>query len=367
MKTADDLQKLDYPYKGSPFFRASASKEIDLNTLDYAYKGEPFWAIGDVVERTSISAYMYCHSRFVSAYLEGIPVFIKVAYSSYLEGNPGSVLHAFMHGSAIPIETEVNAYLDGNPGSIISGYIKGKLDDQVSIPGHLLGSINEITNISAYIYPIAIDQSNTPAFTNAVRILAETTTHAFLNGHEFLDSTLSAFVTSLQETKTSIKRAYLAGLNRSSLSAYIGTGKIEYRDFIWLITSDGSLAKKFKVLQQDYDDGTLEKSESAERTISGGIDHSVGGIYTTWSPIIRVAFEDSRPDFGTVSDLEYFYSLNNPKDTPSNTITFIDHRQYEHKVRFMGPLKKNLITIAVEGEDAVFLYRLKMIKVVKKD
>jgi hypothetical protein len=136
-------------------------------------------------------------------------------------------------------------------------------------------------------------------------------------------------------------------------------------DYIWLKTSDGGAtrSKKFRVLQQDYDDGTLEKAEDVQKTIGGGIDNPVGAVYKTWSMIIRVRHTETEVDYGNVEDLEYFWKLNNPNGTPSNDITFIDHHQVEYTVQTVGKLTKNLMGCQVEGECAWYLYKLQLMRI----
>lgn len=137
------------------------------------------------------------------------------------------------------------------------------------------------------------------------------------------------------------------------------------QDYIWLKTSDGGAtkSKKFKVLTQDYDDGTLEKAEEVNKTIGGGIDHSVGAVYKTWAPIIRVRHTETEADYGNVADLEYFFSLNNPNGIPSNDITFIDHHQTTYIVHLVGKLTKNLLSCEIEGTEAWYLYKLNFMRV----
>ena len=134
-------------------------------------------------------------------------------------------------------------------------------------------------------------------------------------------------------------------------------------DYITFETSDEEVEKKFRVLLQDYDDGTEEKAEEVKRTIGGGIDHSVGAIYKTWSMIIRVREEETEDGYGDRDDLVYFYSLNNPNGTPSNDITFTDHHGEEHIVHTVGSLSKDIMGCELEGPDAWYLYRLNLLRV----
>jgi hypothetical protein len=114
------------------------------------------------------------------------------------------------------------------------------------------------------------------------------------------------------------------------------------------------------LLQQDYDSGTESKQEEIIKTISGGIEHSIGAVSTQWRMIVRVRNWDDDTN-GNLSDLEHFFSLNNPNGTPSNLLTFVDHYGYEHKVTMLGNMKKNLVTTVVQGPNSLYFYRLELI------
>ena len=104
---------------------------------------------------------------------------------------------------------------------------------------------------------------------------------------------------------------YLFGINRTSITSYLqgseyasGTGAL----IDYIILSTDTLSKRFKVLQQDYGDGTEERTEEITKTISGGIEHSVGAIYTTWNMIVRAKAQETDSRYGTRDNLEYFYA-----------------------------------------------------------
>jgi hypothetical protein len=167
---------------------------------------------------------------------------------------------------------------------------------------------------------------------------------------------------------TSQAYAYLEGVVRSTVHAFLegkeigDTGMVEY-DHIWLKDSDLSVQKKFRVIAQGYDDGTLEKAENIKRTIGGGIDHSVGAVYRSWSPVIRVRQDEPLSDYGSLDDLVYFYSLNEPGGAPSNDITLVDHLGQSWTVHIIGDFRKSLMGVKVEGQDAWSLVRIRMIEV----
>lgn len=172
----------------------------------------------------------------------------------------------------------------------------------------------------------------------------------YIKGVVSVTDSLSAFVSSSATTLSSIF-AYLTGQEGSEISAYL-EGDTMAVDYIILTTSDSSLSKKFRVLAQGYDDGTLEKAESRQRTLGGGIDHSAGAVYKIWNPVIKVRHTEAESGYGSLSDLEYLYSLNRPNGTPSNVITFTDHHSVENLVRFAGTFRKAYLGTSIEGSEA---------------
>lgn len=233
--------------------------------------------------------------------------------------------------------TSVSAYAYGVVRSSVHAYLRASISlNFFKKSAYLLGGIHVNNSIPVYMY-----------------------------GYEVTRSSLSAYISPQRvEVKDSIF-AYTYGTIRSNISAYCGGVEMAQVDHIWFKTSDNgaTLSKKFRVLQQDYDDGTLEKTESVNKTIGGGIDHSVGAIYKTWSMIVKVRHTETETDYGDKDDLEYFYSLNNPGGTPSNDITFIDHHQVTYTVHTVGKLTKNLLGCQVEGECAWYLYKLQLLRV----
>ena len=236
-------------------------------------------------------------------------------------------------------KSSLSAYLQSSHGrEVLSAYLSGKIIvNWVRIPAYLLGGSSSSSDTSVY-----------------------------LSGSVLISDSQSAYIVGPAETVNKSVSAYCSGMTRSSIHAYIGEGlEMAQVDYIWLKTSDSgaTLSKKFRVLQQDYDDGTLEKAENINRTIGGGVDHSVGGVYMTWSMVIRVRHTETETDYGNKDDLEYLWGLNNPNGTPSNDITFIDHHQVQYTVHTVGKLTKNLLGCQVEGECAWYLYKIKLMRV----
>lgn len=186
---------------------------------------------------------------------------------------------------------------------------------------------------------------------------------AFLYGAIGSNSSKSAYLEGIGQLKSYVHAYIPEAIYRSSLSAML-EGEIMSVAYIELKTSDGgvTLSKKFRVIAPNYDDGTLEKAESTDRTIGGGINHNVGAIYTNWNPVIRVRHTEPETGYGTLEDLRTFYSYNNPNGTPSNVIHFFDHHQVEHEVYITGTFQKAMMGIAVEGNQAWFTVKLKFIK-----
>lgn len=227
--------------------------------------------------------------------------------------------------------------------AFLSGY-----DPHSDIRAYLLGNLHAAQAKSAY--------------TNAVVILAMTDTNTFVSGNIANSSSAHAYITPTIGNTTSSLSAHINGISRGFVNCYLN-GTTTIRDYIILETDDRLISKKFTVLKQDYDDGTQERSETIKKTISGGLSKDIGEIYTSWSMIIKVRAEEPKEGYGNRDNLEYFWKLNNPNATPSNIITFVDHRGYEYKVNIKGNMRKNLITVAVEGTEAIYFYRLELIEV----
>jgi hypothetical protein len=132
--------------------------------------------------------------------------------------------------------------------------------------------------------------------------------------------------------------------------------------YMSLNNSAGTSEYKFRVVAEGYDDGTLNRSESLNRAIGGGIDHSLGQVYRTWSPMILVRFTETDSGYGNLSNLEYFYALNNPAGTPSNKLTFTNHHGTSYYVHMVGTMEKQCLGSRIEGTQAWFVYRLTLME-----
>lgn len=166
------------------------------------------------------------------------------------------------------------------------------------------------------------------------------------------------------KVRYSKKSAYLRGAARSTKHAYligwnVAKPAAQAYDYIWLRTEDGTTkSKKFRVIAQEYDDGTWNRSESVKRQIGGDLDHSLGANYRTWTPQIMVRWDESETNYGSLSDLEYFYKLNNPRGTPSNRIWFVDNHGGTVMVHMVGQMNKQALGCMIQGTEAWYIYRL---------
>jgi hypothetical protein len=190
----------------------------------------------------------------------------------------------------------------------------------------------------------------------------------FMTGDYLYTDALAGYMAGAGGLVTSRIGAYIGqSYYRSSVSVRFGgdgTGAIvAERDYMELKTSDASVLKRFRVVAQGYDDGTPRKAESLDRTIGGGVDHSVGAIYLDWNPIIKVRHTEDVADYGSLADLLAFYALDDPSGTPSNDITFIDHHEVEHTVHLVGDFKKSYLGVKTEGNLAWLMVKVQLVGV----
>jgi len=286
--------------------------------------------------------------------------FTIVVYPAFSEDNSSTAAYAF----GVQVENStVHAFLSTGKSTCSS------------TEAYLVGSSSTNNSISAYTYSEAYPtpgskaayirggQLGNSSISSWVFGCIHDTTIAFLSGNIAANDNQAACIIGITENVSTYRHAYCYGVLRTSQSAYLGGVLMTQVDYIWLKTSDLSIEKKFRVITQDYDDGTLDRSEEINKTVGGGIDHSVGAIYKTWSMIIRVRHTETEENYGDRQDLEDFYSLNNPSGTPSNDITFIDHHQVEYTVHIVGKMTKNLLGCEIEGEYAWYLYKLNLMRI----
>lgn len=121
--------------------------------------------------------------------------------------------------------------------------------------------------------------------------------------------------------------------------------------YFTLTNSDLSLSKKFGVIQSGYEP-MLEKMQSIQTTLNGGLDVSYGGIYETHSYTIRIRETETRFGYGSKADLETFYRLNNPNLVPSPVITLTDHFGVSHECLMVGNYLPVPVGVMIEGDQS---------------
>jgi hypothetical protein len=121
-----------------------------------------------------------------------------------------------------------------------------------------------------------------------------------------------------------------------------------------LANSEGETSYKFRSLLAGHEP-LLEKTQNIQPTLNGGLDVSMGGIYTTHTYNVMVRETESEEGFGNKSDLEAFYLLNNPNGTPSNVITLTDHYGNDHAVFMVGQHLPLPLGVVIEGPNAYFV------------
>lgn len=273
----------------------------------------------------------------------------------------------------MPFEiSNIPALIPGSGESNISAMIPGNAEGSIS--AYLTGGIVETDNQPVYTHGQTTDLDNSPAFAhggvnttsnNLVYLAGGAVSNDnqanYLFGVEVALDSISAYTKSEGSGSSSIY-AYLLSEHVSTKTAYL-EGQTMSVSYITLTTSDASLSVKFRVIAAGYDDGSLEKAESRVRTIGGGIDHAMGAVYKTWTPTIKVRHTESDAGYGTLAELEYLYSLNNPNGTPSNVLTFTDHHSVQHQVRTVGPFQKSFLGSSIEGSEAWAVVQIRLERV----
>jgi hypothetical protein len=128
-------------------------------------------------------------------------------------------------------------------------------------------------------------------------------------------------------------------------------------DYITLTNSNASHSKRFKVTQMAP---TLDRTDETARTISGTLDKSAGVILAMHQYIIRVKAESADSQYGSLSDLQYFFKLNNPNGVPSDKIVLTDHYGDNHNCIFIGSLGPENVTTMLEGVNAIFFCKIQL-------
>jgi hypothetical protein len=124
--------------------------------------------------------------------------------------------------------------------------------------------------------------------------------------------------------------------------------------YITLTDSAASRSKRFGVISDGFIP-VKDKTTTLNRAVNGGIDIAVGGIYEEHKMQILVSASVADSNYGTLGDLEYFYTLNNPNGSPSNLITMIDHFGTSHTVYFIGQFQRQTLSAVIEGNSSYFI------------
>jgi hypothetical protein len=398
----------------------SAYMHGNADTENYWYA----YLKGQNAATSSVSAYLSggtATSSSISAYLSGIPQvetsipcwtegtvnFVRTSKPAYAEGIPSSIYWqtAFLRGSTdivddttaflggkISTSASTDAYLEGGPQSTVPAYLRGKNTASDNLEAYVFGGTAASSSIEAYIegyttssipayaegYPTYFpDPVDIPAYTEGAygalgRIgkvwmqggisATPSSLDAYLYGHIGTDSSTGAYTRGIVADFRGSMKAFIGPpVERSSLSCFTEGLMTEYA-YIILENSNASLSEKFRVVAEGYDDGSLEKSVSINKTIGGGVDVAMGDVYTTWNPIIRVRHTETESGYGNLSDLETFYGYNDPGGTPTNVITFTDNHGVGYSTYMVGNFKKQYLGARIEGSDAWLFVKLILIE-----
>jgi len=115
-----------------------------------------------------------------------------------------------------------------------------------------------------------------------------------------------------------------------------------------LTNSNTTLSKRFRVLFEGYVP-TIEKSQTIDKTLDGGLDVSMGGLYETHEYLVRVRYEETDSNYGTMDELKTFFSYNNPNGTPSNVLILTTHLGVNHNVMMVGNFAEKLLGVMIDG------------------
>ena len=115
-----------------------------------------------------------------------------------------------------------------------------------------------------------------------------------------------------------------------------------------LTNSNITLSKKFRVLFEGYVP-TVEKSQTIDKTLDGGLDVSMGGLYETHEYLVRVRYEETDSNYGTMDELKTFFSYNNPNGTPSNVLILTTHFGVNYNVMMVGNFAEKLLGVMIDG------------------
>jgi hypothetical protein len=131
-------------------------------------------------------------------------------------------------------------------------------------------------------------------------------------------------------------------------------------NYIELTNSNSSYSRRFKATQYAP---VLERTDDIQRTLSGKADKVSGAVIALHQYILRVTAEVADSQYGTYSDLKYFFLLNTPLGSPSDVITLTDHYGVQHSCYFAGTLSPENVTTVLEGPNAIFFCKIQLMEI----
>jgi hypothetical protein len=131
-------------------------------------------------------------------------------------------------------------------------------------------------------------------------------------------------------------------------------------NYFTLASSDNSKRKRFRVMANGYSH-ILDKKQSIDTTIDGQVDVSSGSVQQRYVFVVRARYEEPSDgdiytdDWGTIDDLRWFYSLNQPNAVPNNRILFTNHYGWSETVIMAGDFNSQVQGIMIDGQTAWFV------------
>jgi hypothetical protein len=128
--------------------------------------------------------------------------------------------------------------------------------------------------------------------------------------------------------------------------------------YIELKDSSGS-GGYFAVVMGGYNP-MRQRGQEINRTIAGTLDISQGANFQVHEYTIRCRATEDRAGYGNYGELIRLWSLNNPKGTPSDRITMVDHYGATFYGYFEGEFNPQAVTTLLEGPNAIFFVPVKL-------
>lgn len=134
-------------------------------------------------------------------------------------------------------------------------------------------------------------------------------------------------------------------------------------DYITLASSDGGINKRFMVESMDR---AHKRAEVNEELSGGRLNIAKGRQHLHFNYTVFLPFTSTDTDYGSLSDLQRLWRLNNPNGRPSDvlTLTHVDGTQYE--VRSLGDLEDRAFGVQVDGEGAYYTVQIELVDVTRR-